>query len=139
MQVKPNGINLIDLAVLSNGHLIVASVDGEVVEVAEDGQVYNINFFFYCEMKTITQRVFFGFIQVVCRLRAAELSATSLYYLSREQIILVGTRMGGLRAYKYPINSRSDYQEHFTQYGAITQANELTVCLASASKATSFL
>lgn len=39
MQVKPNGINLIDLAVLSNGHLIVASVDGEVVEVAEDGQV----------------------------------------------------------------------------------------------------
>ncbi|XP_046630925.1 cilia- and flagella-associated protein 57-like [Daphnia pulicaria] len=104
MQVKPNGINLIDLAVLSNGHLIVASVDGEVVEVAEDGQV-------------------------VCRLRAAELSATSLYYLSREQIILVGTRMGGLRAYKYPINSRSDYQEHFTQYGAITQISETTLGL----------
>lgn len=39
MQVKPNGNSLIDLAVLSNGHLIVASVDGEVVEVAEDGHV----------------------------------------------------------------------------------------------------
>ena len=53
------------------------------------------------------------------------MSATSLFYLSREQIILVGTRTGGVRAYKYPINSRSDYQEHFTQYGAITQVNSL--------------
>ena len=58
---------------------------------------------------------------MVCRLRASELAATALYYLSREQIILIGTRMGGIRAYKYPINSRSDYQENFTQCGAITQ------------------
>ncbi|XP_032791524.2 LOW QUALITY PROTEIN: cilia- and flagella-associated protein 57 [Daphnia magna] len=104
MQVKPNGNSLIDLAAISNGHLIVASIDGEVVEVAGDGQI-------------------------VCRLRASELSATSLFYLSREQIILVGTRMGGLRAYKYPINTRSDYQEHFTQYGAITQISETTLGL----------
>ena len=60
---------------------------------------------------------------MVCRLRASELAATALYYISREQIILIGTRMGGIRAYKYPINSRSDYQEHFTQCGAITQVN----------------
>lgn len=39
MQVKPNGNSLIDLAALSNGHLIVASIDGEVVEVAADGHV----------------------------------------------------------------------------------------------------
>lgn len=39
MQVKPNGNSLIDLAAISNGHLIVASIDGEVVEVAGDGQV----------------------------------------------------------------------------------------------------
>lgn len=123
MQVKPNGISLIDLAALSNGHLIVASIDGEVVEVDEDGQVINI-YCFDSGVKVITLNAeFCEFLQVVCRLRAADLSATSLFYLSREQIILVGTRMGGLRAYKYPINNRSDYQEHFTQFGAITQAN----------------
>ena len=39
MQVKPNGNSLVDLAALSNGHLIVTSIDGEVVEVASDGHV----------------------------------------------------------------------------------------------------
>ena len=66
---------------------------------------------------------------MVCRLRSSELSATSLLYLPRDQIILVGTRTGGIRAYKYPINSRSDYQEHFTQYGAITQMSETSLGL----------
>ena len=45
MQVKPNGNSLIDLAVLSNGHVIVASIDGEVVEVAEDGHVNLLDLF----------------------------------------------------------------------------------------------
>lgn len=45
MQVKPNGNSLIDLAVLSNGHVIVASIDGEVVEVAEDGHVNLLELF----------------------------------------------------------------------------------------------
>lgn len=44
MQVKPNGNSLVDLASLSNGHLIVASVDGELVEVAADGHVFRINY-----------------------------------------------------------------------------------------------
>lgn len=44
-------------------------------------------------------------------------------------MILVGTRTGGVRAYKYPINSRSEYQEHFTQYGSITQMSETSLGL----------
>lgn len=46
MQVKPNGNSLIDLASLSNGHLIVASIDGELVEVAADGHVKKHKYFF---------------------------------------------------------------------------------------------
>lgn len=124
MQVKPNGNSLVDLVALSNGHLVVASIDGEVVEVGADGHVKPRIFTLRPpEFRTCCH------FQVVCRLRGSELCATSLLYLQREQVILVGTRTGGVRAYKYPINSRSDYQEHFTQYGAITQMSETSLGL----------
>ena len=44
MQVKPNGNCLVDLAALPNGHLVVASIDGEIVEVAGDGHVMKEDF-----------------------------------------------------------------------------------------------
>lgn len=40
MQVKPSGTSLIDLMVLSNKNLIVASAEGEVIEVSTEGQVH---------------------------------------------------------------------------------------------------
>lgn len=39
MQVKPSGTSLTDLIVLSNKNLVVASADGEVIEVGTDGHV----------------------------------------------------------------------------------------------------
>lgn len=41
MQVKPSGSSLVDLIVLSNKNLVVASAEGEVIEVNNEGHVNN--------------------------------------------------------------------------------------------------
>ena len=93
-QVKPDG-GLTALVALPNGHLIVCTEEGGIVDVAAGGQV-------------------------VARIQNADFFATCLQFLPRDQVLLVGTKTGAVRAYNYPLSSRSEFQEHFTQLGSIS-------------------
>ena len=116
-QVKPDGGALVALSALPNGNLIIATEEGSILEVASNGQVGHVQM---NEIK-FTNRP--SLSQVMSRLKNPDLFATCLQYLSRDQVVLVGTKTGSVRAYKYPLTNRSEFQEHFTQLGSISHVS----------------
>ncbi len=122
-QVKPDGGALVALTALTNGNLIVATEEGSILEVASNGQVSDRTKKEHVDNVGTCLDGAPIFVQVMARVKSVDLFATCLQFLSRDQVVLVGTKTGSVRAYKYPLSNRSEFLEHFTQLGSISHVS----------------